>query len=686
MSSFFRELKRRNVIRVAIAYIIVAWLLLQVVDVVVPILALPDSVGKLVLLLMGIGFPLALIFAWAFELTPEGLKREKDVVRDESITTRTGRKLDRTIIVVLVVALGLSLYANFSGREETDKTESIGNEDADRSFAVLPFTNRSADQADAFFVDGIHDELLTQLAKIGSLKVISRTSVMEYRDTTKKIPEIAEELGVANILEGGVQRAGDRVRIFAQLINAATDEHAWAETYDRELTVNNLLEIQSEIARSIATALHATLSPEEDGQLDRRMTDDLPAYEAYLRAQSLRRTEHPEARQTAIDELLFALERDPEFAAGWAELAYAYLQNYWFIDPTESLRNLAREAIDKGRAIEPDLVDLDVSEGYYHYWGFRDYDKALQALERAAKVAPGDVEVISLIGYINRRQGKFEEMLSAMKRRLELDPRQADTYFLMAETHQLIDRWPEMVEALQTGLLLEPTSTYGNNLKSIFLIERERNLGAALDLFNRYGVYDALYSNFGWWIENVRGNYDAALGYVDFDQFTETKFSILPPERQRGLTYLYSGDMEAAERELHAAREMLEQRRDENPDNPRPYRSLCVVYGGLGMTDEARRACDKAVETFSNDAYEVGFLRVEVAKGLALGGLIDQALDMIELYLTEPSGYGPTRTELEPAFRGLHDHPRFKQLIKESGSGKREAEGQTVPSPFQGEG
>ncbi len=397
MSSFFRELKRRNVIRVAIAYIIVAWLLLQVVDVVVPILALPDSVGKLVLLLMGIGFPLALIFAWAFELTPEGLKREKDVVRDESITTRTGRKLDRTIIVVLVVALGLSLYANFSGREETDKTESIGNEDADRSIAVLPFTNRSADKADAFFVDGIHDELLTQLAKIGSLKVISRTSVMEYRDTTKKIPKIAEELGVTNILEGGVQRAGDRVRIFAQLINAATDEHAWAETYDRELTVNNVLEIQSEIARSISTALQVTLSPEEEGRLDRRMTDDLPAYEAYLRAQELRRTDYPEARQTAIDELLFALDRDPEFAAGWAELAYAYLRNYWFIDPAESLRNLAREAIDKGRAIEPDLVDLDVSEGYYHYWGFRDYDKALQALERAIKVAPGDVEVISLI-------------------------------------------------------------------------------------------------------------------------------------------------------------------------------------------------------------------------------------------------------------------------------------------------
>ncbi len=257
-------------------------------------------------------------------------------------------------------------------------------------------------------------------------------------------------------------------------------------------------------------------------------------------------------------------------------------------------------------------------------------------------------------------------MLSAMTRRLELDPRQADTYFLIAETHQLIDQWPELIEALDTGLLIEPTSAYGNNLKSMLLVERERNLSAALDLFNHYGVYDVLYSNSGWWIENVRGNYDAALGYVDFDQFTETKFSILPPERQRGLTYLYSGDMEAAERELHAAREMLEQRRDENPDNPRPYRSLCVVYGGLGMEAEAEATCNKAVETFPIDVYEVGFLRVEVAKGLALAGLTDQALDMIEVYLTEPSGYGPTRTELEPAFRGLHDHPRFQQLLADA--------------------
>ena len=660
MPGFFSELRRRNVIRVAIAYVIVTWLLLQVVDVVVPILGLEDWVGKLVLLLLLIGFPVALVLAWAFELTPEGLKREKEVDRSDSITRQTGRKLDFVIIGVLVLALGVSLYVNFYGPEEADTTD-LG---ADlRSIAVLPFTNRSPEETDVYFVDGIHDELLTQLAKIGSLKVISRTSMMDYRDTTKKIPEIAAELNVAHILEGGVQRAGDRVRIFAQLIHAASDEHLWAESYDREMTVNNLLDIQSEIARNISAALKATLSPEEENQLGRRMTDDLPAYEAFLRAQVLLRTDRPNAGQAAIEELKFALERDPNFAAAWAGLAFAYLRNYWFTEPDESLRDRAREAIDRGRAIDPELVDVDISEGYYWYWGFRDYDRALQAMQRAVDAAPGDVEVVSLISFINRRLGNFDESLKAMRQVRELNPLAADSNFIIAETVFLFDDWEKGAQSLQTGLLMDPTSAYGNNLKSRLLIEQERDLDTALDLFDRYGSYDILYADYGWWIENVRGDYEAALGYADFGEFTETKFSLFPPERQQGLTHLYSGDIEAAQRELNSALAMLEERRDENPDDPRPYRSLCVVYGGLGMADEAKEACDKAVETFSNDAYEVGYLRVEVAKGLALAGFTDAALDMIEFYLTEPSGYGPVRTELEPAFRSLADDPRFQRLV-----------------------
>ncbi|MDH5241592.1 MAG: adenylyl cyclase, partial [Gammaproteobacteria bacterium] len=219
---FFHELKRRNVFRVAIAYVVVTWLLLQVVDILVPMLTLPEWVGRLVFLLLVIGFPMALLFAWAFEMTPEGVKLEKNVDRSESITHVTGRKMDRTIIGVLVVALAAAVYLNFkedpipasepAATEQDDAAFEVVATTVKPSIAVLPFANRSANESDAFFVDGMHDDLLTQLAKISGLKVISRTSVLQYRDTEKSMKVIGDELGAKALLEGGVQRAGDRIR------------------------------------------------------------------------------------------------------------------------------------------------------------------------------------------------------------------------------------------------------------------------------------------------------------------------------------------------------------------------------------------------------------------------------------------------------------------------------------------
>ncbi|MGI9200615.1 MAG: tetratricopeptide repeat protein, partial [Woeseiaceae bacterium] len=273
------ELRRRNVFRVAIAYVVVTWLLLQVVDILVPMLTLPEWVGRLIFLLLVVGFPIALLFAWAFEMTPDGVKLEKNVDRSTSITHVTGRKLDRAIIGVLVFALAAAIYANFQDDPEAvpeaASAEQVSSDEVPEviatpdkpSIAVLPFANRSANQEDEFFVDGMHDDLLTQLAKISGLKVISRTSVLQYRDTEKSMKVIGDELGVKALLEGGVQRAGDRIRINVQLIDASTDEHLWAETYNRELTADNIFEIQEEISLEIAGALHAALSPDEQKRI-----------------------------------------------------------------------------------------------------------------------------------------------------------------------------------------------------------------------------------------------------------------------------------------------------------------------------------------------------------------------------------------------------------------------------------
>lgn len=265
MTSIWGELKQRNVVRVAVAYAIVSWLILQLTDVLVPLLSLPEWVGGFVFLLLVIGFLLALLLSWAYELTPEGIKLEGAVDRSESSTPVAGRKLDFFIIAALSLALVFVVIDQYVLEESPPTAEVF---ESLRSIAVLPFDNRSAEQENAaFFADGIHDELLTRLAKIADLKVISRTSVMEYRDTTKNMRQIGAELGVGSILEGSVQRAGDRVRINVQLIDAQTDKHLWADTYERELNTTNIFSIQSEISIAIAKALRATLTPDEQERL-----------------------------------------------------------------------------------------------------------------------------------------------------------------------------------------------------------------------------------------------------------------------------------------------------------------------------------------------------------------------------------------------------------------------------------
>jgi len=279
MASIWGELKRRNVVRVGIAYAVVAWLVLQVADVVLNNIEAPSWVFQAILLLLVICLPFTLIFSWAFELTPEGLKKEKYIDRSRSITHATGRRLDFAIIGVLVVALAFFAFERFVWHDHDPKLLATTG-DLEKSIAVLPFDNRSADESDAYFVDGIHDDILTQLHKLSGLdKVISRTSVERYRDTEMSMPEIAAELGVATILEGGVQRAGDRVRINVQLIDAARDQHLWAENYNVELTTANVFEIQSEISLVIAEALQAALTGDEASDLTKLPTESLAAWE-----------------------------------------------------------------------------------------------------------------------------------------------------------------------------------------------------------------------------------------------------------------------------------------------------------------------------------------------------------------------------------------------------------------------
>ena len=323
MASVWGELKRRNVVRVAIAYAIVGWLLLQVADVILDNIEAPTWVFQATLLLLIIGFPVAIIFAWAFELTPEGLKKERDVDRSESVTHLTGRKLDFVIIGVLSIAVVVFSVERFASDEQTPSS-SLSTDDR-RSIAVLPLDNLSPDPENAFFADGIHDDLLTQLAKIGSLKVVSRTSVLEYRDSPKNMREIGRELGVATLLEGGVRRVGNSVRINVQLIDAKTDEHLWAETYDRELTAENIFAIQREMATSIAGELQATLAIEEVARIGVLPTQSTIAYDLYIRGRYFWNQRTEEGFNRALEYLNQAIEEDPNYALAYAGVASVYV-------------------------------------------------------------------------------------------------------------------------------------------------------------------------------------------------------------------------------------------------------------------------------------------------------------------------------------------------------------------------
>src|SRR6266478_4005067 len=437
---FFGELKRRNVYKVAVAYAVVAWLLIQGATQVFPFFEIPNWAIRLVVLLLIIGFPIALILAWAFELTPEGIKRAEDVDLSKSITRRTGRKLDFLIIAILLLVIGVFAYQRFGPGQKALIT--VPSAISEKSIAVLPFENLSANQENAFFTDGVQNEILANLAKVADLKVISRTSVMLYKSgNPRNLREISEQLGVAHVLEGSVQRSANRVRVTAQLIDARNDAHLWAQTYDRDLA--DVFAIQSEIAKAIADQLQAKLSPNEKKAIEQPPTTDLAAFDLYSRAKSLllsagfSGTGEPDLRK-AIELLDEAVKRDPSFFDAYCQLAYAHEYVYAVrgFDHTPARLALAEAALQAATRLRPDAAETHLARAQYLYHGLRDYAGALAELEIARRALPNDPRLFALTGYILQRRGQQEEGLHNLQRAVELDPRNFFTLQQIALSYQ----------------------------------------------------------------------------------------------------------------------------------------------------------------------------------------------------------------------------------------------------------
>ena len=676
--SIFNELKRRNVFRVGIAYAVAAWVLLQVVDLVLENIVAPDWVMKVFMLVVAVGFPVAVIIAWAFEMTPEGLKRETNVDRSQSITQVTGRKLDRIVIGFLALAVVFLVIDPFEKGSKplppADETVQVASTPAlkdaaerDKSVAVLPFAFRSTNPEDEFFAEGMHDDLLTQLAKIGSLKVISRTSVMEYKDTTKKIPQIATELGVATIVEGGVQRSGSRIRFNAQLINAKSDEHLWAETYNRELTAENLFDIQAEIARAIAQALQATLSPEEEARINRALTNNLEAWESYQRAVRLRQEQTTQAMKLGVSEINRALELDPNFAAAWSLKAILLLQQYWFYDTDVAKRDAAWVAIQRGRAIVPTLAELDLAEGFYYYWGFRDYEKALPFMQKASAALPSNSRVHLARAYVLRRMGDWENTLAAFRRAIELDPRMSLTFSDVGGTLTALRRFDEARQAFAKAQEMDPNNPVSFWETSGLYLQESGDI-TSYAYRNHLMLAPHADAHLGTWHSSLyMDDFDAALQDVaDWqERFLDTKDYRVTRPFLSGLTYLYSGDTETARPLLLEAKQEFETFLNESPEDFAILRSLCFITGGLGDLVDTQQYCKESLLAAPKDAFLTGFFKFDAATGLALAGDAQGSTDLLRAMLDGEAGPTMYQVIYHPAFDGIREDAAYIELLED---------------------
>ena len=688
--TLYTELKRRNVFRVAAAYIVVGWLVLQVADIIFDFIHAPDWAGKAVVALLVLGFIPAVAVAWVFEVTPDGIRRDDGASHDDG--HHRARRLDIITIVAVLIVAGITFWEQMQPASDVAPTEPVAEAPAEEpsapveetppprpalpitenSIAVLPFANRSAEPESAFFVDGVHDDLLTQLARIGSLKVISRTSVMEYRDTTKNMREIGQELGVATILEGAVQRAGNRVRITAQLIDTQTDEHLWADSFDRKLTADNVFDIQTDIARAIAGALVSTLSPEQIASIGAvQPTDVQEAYDLYLQARARgERLTEDEIRQT-IDLYERAIELDPGFALAVGEAGYEYTNLYWYITQDPAHRAKGGEYIQRALALAPDEPRLHWIRADHLYHGYLDYDGALAELAIAEVGLPNGADIYQLRGFILRRQGDFAGAREALEKSIQLDPRNTETIADHLWTFGFqgdignVRIWSSRLSAIP-GV----TEAQLSNHPAIELLVA----GDTAPMVRFMESYPEAHSGFFLWITLealfLDRRFDELLSLLEgLEEGPVTSQWVLwPKSLLRARIALARGDVGLAREEAAQALEDLEPVLVRLPDNARPAASRALALAILGRADEARAEARRATELYpvTQDVPAGPAFVADRLKVLAIVADTDELAREMAEYLALPAKvHYIDYLLLDPVFDRHRDHPAIRALEKQ---------------------
>src|SRR5881296_3021394 len=453
--NFFAELKRRNVYKVAIAYAVVAWLLIQAASIFLPAFNAPQWAMQIVILIVVVGFPIALAFSWAFEITPEGIVRESEVQADESITHHTGRKIVALTIVLAVIATGLLIF-QFVRARSTSSLSTNASSITNKSIAVLPFDNLSGDPQNAYFSEGVQDEILTRLAKIAELKVISRTSTQRFKSAPNDLRQIAQQLGVANILEGSVQKANDQVRVNVQLINALTDAHLWADTYDRKLT--DIFAVETEIAKTVADVLQAKLTGSEQHIIAVRPTDNTEAHQLYLKGRFFWNKRTGSDLKKSIDYFEQAIVADPNYALAYAGVAdgYVWLPGYTAGTPRDcypKAKAAAKKALELDDTLAEARTSLAIAIWLYDF----DFSQANREFLRAIELNPNYAIAHQQYGNITLSAlGRFDDAIVEGKRAVELDPLSLVINTDLGSDYYYARRYDEAIAQLRKTLEMDP--------------------------------------------------------------------------------------------------------------------------------------------------------------------------------------------------------------------------------------
>jgi TolB-like protein/Flp pilus assembly protein TadD len=683
--NFFGELKRRNVYKVAVAYVVVAWLLIQVATQVFPFFEIPNWAVQMVVVATIIGFPIAMVLSWAFEITPDGIKREGEVDGRKSIARKTGRKLTALVVLLAAVAAGLVVFRFLHSQRvaEKERPTSLATEIDSKSIAVLPFENLSEEKANAYFTEGIQDEILTRLAKIADLKVISRTSTQHYKSTPENLPEIARQLGVAHILEGSVQKSGDAVRVNVQLIKAATDSHLWADSFDRKLT--DIFAAESEIAKAIADQLRVHLTGREEQVIAAKPTDNPEAYDAYLRglAYTLKTQNTPANYLGAQKYLREAVRLDPKFALAWALLSYVDARGYHTtnIQPTIALRNEAQQAMETALTLNPNLGEAWIAKGYYQYGCVGDFESARRSYEQARQFLPNSSLVRLSLALLARDQGQWERAESYFREAETLDPRNLNLLTRHAQFYITLRQFPEALRRLDQILEIVPNDIDALVEKGA-IAQAQGDLPGAASLLAP--LRPAAGDPTGW--EQV--SYQAILERRPAEIISRLKELLTAPDPNIG--YLngelrfwlgwaqeVAGDNAAARETWREARAELEALVKDQPENWALLDDLALTTASLGDKGVALALVERAMalNPIEKEAAN-GMQTLEILARVATRvGEPDRAITVLEGILSRPGNGGlatgmpltPALLRLDPMFDPLRNDPRFQKLANFSG-------------------